>query len=76
MNQCGLFVHRQFPFLGASPDGLINEYGIIEIKCSFFAKNLNIRAAIANKTIKFAKISNGAVQLSRKDKYYYQVKVN
>ncbi|CAG9820787.1 unnamed protein product [Phaedon cochleariae] len=30
---CGLFVDATFPFLGASPDGLVGDDGIIEVKC-------------------------------------------
>ena len=34
---CGLFINKDFPYLGASPDGVVMEngvaVGIVEIKC-------------------------------------------
>ena len=36
---CRLFVNQEFPFSGASPDGLIDEDGLVEIKCPFSAKD-------------------------------------
>jgi exodeoxyribonuclease (lambda-induced) len=30
---CGFAVHEEIPFFGASPDGLIEEDGLVEIKC-------------------------------------------
>ncbi|XP_025194234.1 uncharacterized protein LOC112593869, partial [Melanaphis sacchari] len=36
---CGLFIDTEFPYLAASPDGLIGEDSVIEIKCPFSARN-------------------------------------
>ena len=33
--KAGFLVHREFKFLGGSPDGLINKDGIIEVKCPY-----------------------------------------
>lgn len=33
VEECGLFVSTVYPFLGASPDGLVGEEGLIEVKC-------------------------------------------
>lgn len=33
--ECGFFVHPEHEWLGASPDGLIDDDGLIEIKCPF-----------------------------------------
>lgn len=30
---CGLFIDKNNPFLGATPDGVIHEYRVVEIKC-------------------------------------------
>ena len=30
---CGLFIHKAHDWLAASPDGLLGDYGILEIKC-------------------------------------------
>ena len=37
---CGFFVDQELPFLGASPEGLIDEDGFVEIKCPFSAKDV------------------------------------
>ena len=36
---CGFVVHSEHEWLGASPDGLINDYGIIEIKAPYGKRN-------------------------------------
>lgn len=35
VQECGFFVHPDFEWLGASPDGLIGDDGLIEIKCPY-----------------------------------------
>lgn len=39
VDECGFFIHPEHEWLGASPDGLINENAIIEIKCPFGLRN-------------------------------------
>lgn len=39
VKECGFFVHPEFEWLGASPDGLVGEHGLIEIKCPFGLRN-------------------------------------
>jgi putative phage-type endonuclease len=39
VTECGFFVHPDHDWLGASPDGLVNDYGLIEIKCPFGLRN-------------------------------------
>lgn len=43
---CGLFIDEENPCLGASPDGLIDENGLIEIKCPISAEHLTAEEAI------------------------------
>lgn len=52
-HECGIFVDEKFEFLGATPDRLINEDGILTIKCPYKAKDMNIEEAIAEKIINF-----------------------
>lgn len=42
---CGLFIDEENPCLGASPDGLIDENGLIEIKCPISADTFNSRGS-------------------------------
>ncbi|KAK9728160.1 YqaJ-like viral recombinase domain [Popillia japonica] len=40
VNTCGFFIHSSHPYLiGASPDGLTGNDGIIEIKCPLKCNN-------------------------------------
>lgn len=70
---CGLFVDENYPFLAASPDGLIGDNAILEIKCPYKAQNMKPEDAISKNLIKFATFIDGHFQLKRTDKYYYQV---
>lgn len=40
IKEWGLFIDTDKPYLGASPDGLIGENGIVEIKCPYSAANM------------------------------------
>ncbi|KAF4513941.1 UNVERIFIED_CONTAM: hypothetical protein B566_EDAN017960 [Ephemera danica] len=33
VRKCGIFISLEHPFLGASPDGLIDDDGLVEVKC-------------------------------------------
>ena len=39
VEECGFFVHPEIDWLGASPDGLVGEDGLIEVKCPFGLRN-------------------------------------
>ena len=39
VQECGFFVHPEFDWLGASPDGLIDDHGLVEIKCPYGLRN-------------------------------------
>lgn len=39
VDECGFFVHSEHDWLGASPDGTINNDGLIEVKCPFGLRN-------------------------------------
>lgn len=43
VTSCGLFINPNYPFLGASPDGLIGADAIVEVKCTFAAREMNIK---------------------------------
>jgi hypothetical protein len=71
---CGLFVHEEYSFLGASPDGLIDEDSIIEIKCPFSARDLTAEEAVKSKIIKFCYIdTENKIRLKPNDSYMYQI---
>lgn len=35
VQECGFFIHPEHDWLGASPDGLVGEEGLVEIKCPY-----------------------------------------
>lgn len=48
---CGLFVHKKLTFLAASPDGLIENEGIVEVKCPASIKDMKPKEAFENKNL-------------------------
>ena len=41
VEECGFFVHPEHDWLGASPDGLVGDDGVVEIKCPFGQRDKN-----------------------------------
>lgn len=70
---CGLFVDEAHPFLAATPDGLVGENAIIEIKCPYTARMCTPMEAVINKAIKFCRVENGELNLKENDNYMYQI---
>ncbi|KAF5307214.1 hypothetical protein FQR65_LT00730 [Abscondita terminalis] len=72
---CRLFIHKESYFLGASPDGLVDNNLIIEIKCPSSAYNVCPDKAIQNGKIKFWKynIENDCFQINMNDPWYFQI---
>jgi hypothetical protein len=73
---CGFFVDEHLPFLGATPDGLIGDDGLVEIKCPYAGKDLSPEDVINQKVGEvgkmFTKRSNSLLVKNR-HKYHYQV---
>lgn len=46
VSECGLFVHPQHGYLAASPDGLVDNHGIVEIKCPYTARDKTFPEAL------------------------------
>ena len=71
---CGLFIDPRFPFLGASPDGIIkNENAVVEIKCPYSGRQQMIKPG---KHFPFLEVKEGEpdkYQLKRSHHHYYQV---
>ena len=78
--QSGFFISEEYPFLGATPDGLIYDpsssqpFGFLEIKCPFSHRNVTPTAACD--TSKFYCTLSGdgqQISLKRNHRYYAQV---
>ncbi|KAK5639603.1 hypothetical protein RI129_012095 [Pyrocoelia pectoralis] len=73
VSPCGLYIREDFPFLAASPDGLVGEDALIEVKCPYTARKHSPHEATQQKEIKFCEIKNGNVMLKTNHDYYYQI---
>lgn len=75
IKRCGLFIDSDIPFIGASPDGLINDDGIVEIKCPYAARLLTPEDAIAGNVANLQSLYTNAKYdtMKRSHVYYYQV---
>lgn len=73
VNRCGLTLHGDFPYLGASADGIINDSTVLEIKCPYSGRDKSISELIDNgyKHIYYDEENNLA--LKQDSKYYCQV---
>lgn len=61
------------PFLAASPDGLVGENSIIEIKCPFSIKDFTPQDAHEQKKLKYIDMQKDELVLKKTHLYYYQV---
>ncbi|XP_049527530.1 uncharacterized protein LOC119459075 [Dermacentor silvarum] len=75
VTETGLRIHKQYPFLAASPDRIVvlhGEQGLLEVKCPFSKKGMT--AEDASKDSKFCcMLKDGQIQLKQDHAYYYQV---
>jgi hypothetical protein len=69
----GMFIHPQHKFLAASPDGLIDQDAILEIKCPYAARNMEVEDAVKKKIIDYCYIENNNVKLKDNHNYMYQI---
>lgn len=78
VSKCGLYIDEEYPFLAASPDGIVHSQDgsyLIEIKCPYNARYCaTIREACARiKTFPLSVRENGELFLPRKSEYFYQI---
>lgn len=73
---CGLVVHVDYPFMGASPDGIISctccGKGVLEIKCPYSCHNKTFLERM-NESSFFLEEHDGKFSLNESHAYYYQV---
>ncbi|XP_049268643.1 uncharacterized protein LOC125757253 [Rhipicephalus sanguineus] len=74
VKQCGLFVDQENPFLGASPDGLIGEDVLVEVKCPYSARDLTPLEGVRAKKITYCtENEDGKLKLKSNSNYWSQV---
>ena len=71
VNRCGLFVSEDRPYLAATPDGIISNDRIIEVKCPYASCNKSINEL--NVPYLFRNPDDGNLNLKHSHDYYYQV---
>lgn len=78
VKSCGLFVDQETPYLGASPDALVQctccGVGVVEVKCPLCAQGAETLEKVAEKQRRFClqKTRSGELQLIRDHPYYLQ----
>lgn len=73
VTQTGLHISEEHPWLGATPDGLVGDDAILEIKTVSSAKNMTIMEAIQAGKISFIKIVQNQLVLVESHAYFAQV---
>ena len=80
VHPCGLVLHTQYRFLGASPDGLVLDnsssprLGLLEVKCpqAAFKKSLSVTEACSDPSF-CCELVDGTPSLRGNHAYYFQV---
>ena len=67
---CGICVCNNTPYLAASPDGLVNNHGIVEVKCPYTAKDDYITT---DSVPYLEEDESGIYHLKKTHQYFYQV---
>lgn len=67
--RCGIFVSQAFPFLAASPDGIVDDNIVLEVKCPYSARE----RVINDITVPYLVMGNDGLCLRDNHDYYYQV---
>ncbi|XP_031331888.1 uncharacterized protein LOC116162414 [Photinus pyralis] len=72
----GLWIHKDYGFLGASPDGLVGTDAIVEVKCLYSCSKLeetDLEKILLLKKNTCLQLKDGKISLNRRHSYYYQV---
>jgi hypothetical protein len=73
VDKCGLFVDMEYPFLGASPDGLVGVDGLVEVKCLPSIGKMTLdETFVAKKKIFLDKVGD-SFSINKKHHYYHQI---
>ena len=72
----GLILHPSYPFMGATPDGIIHcsccGSGILEIKCPYSCRERSFKEVAKENDPDFC-LEHGLLSLKKEHSYYYQV---
>ena len=68
-SDCGLFVSIAHPMLAASPDGVVDNETLVEVKCPYTSRD----RPITHVTVPYLKLMDGCLNLDTSHNYYYQI---
>lgn len=71
--RAGFFVDPQCCWLGASPDRLVGDDGILEVKCPFSARDSDVKLMLQKGNKCYPHVVDGLMHLKRSSDYYFQV---
>ena len=66
---CGIFVSQTHPQLAASPDRIIDQDTVLEVKCPYASRD----KIISPETVPYLKEADGALVLDPNHDYHYQI---
>lgn len=69
--KCGLFVCQEIPCLGASPDAVIDDNEIVEVKCPYSGRDQDIKPGACFKFLKYG--DDNKMVLKENHNYYFQI---
>ena len=70
MKSCGIAIDEDNPYLGCSPDGIVDSGTLVEVKCSYSARDKMINSA----TVPYLREDgNGILTLSKEYNYMFQI---
>ena len=76
VEDCGVFLSEQFPYLATSPDGIIpfanGKFGVVEVKCPYKHHSNSIEMACKDTTFCLLK-KDCQITLNRRHDYYFQI---
>lgn len=75
ISDCGLFIDAEFPYLAATPDGIIGDDTIVEIKCPYAARQMSPIDAMLHKIADIHRIfeKTDDTRMNQRHAYYFQV---
>lgn len=80
VSETGLVVSSKYPFLAASPDGIVkcscHGKGCLEIKCSWAHREKTVRSAASSPGTCLHIASDGSIKLKHSHSYYAQVQLH
>ena len=73
VKSCGIHVCQEVPYLAFSPDSLVDDFGIVEVKCPYTCKD----STVTPSTVPYLFINTSGTMSRKNDhNYYYQVQGN